>query len=175
MAWDKEARRVYQRQWEAANRERINAKQRERYANDERRRHRVRPASYREKRNAQQRSRYAERREELLAYQKEYRDKNLEAVRARRRAWVKANRGHASALWAKWNAAKFNACPRWVDWEALKAIYREASRLTRETGIQHDVDHIVPLQSDVVCGLHVPWNMQVLTHAENASKGNRVA
>jgi hypothetical protein len=86
---------------------------------------------------------------------------------------MKANRGYARALCAKWNASLLMACPSWVDWKALQAIYREAVRITLQTGIQHDVDHIVPLQSKTVCGLHVPWNMQILTHSENARKGNR--
>jgi len=56
----------------------------------------------------------------------------------------------------------------WID-----SIYNEARALTKQTGIQYSVDHIVPLRGDDVCGLHVPWNLQIMTKSENCSKGNR--
>lgn len=52
-------------------------------------------------------------------------------------------------------------------------MYAKAEILTRITGIKHEVDHIVPILSGVVCGLHWHGNMRVVTKAENASKGNR--
>ncbi|WP_290646590.1 hypothetical protein, partial [Aquabacterium sp.] len=72
-------------------------------------------------------------------------------------------------------ARKRNAMPAWADLEKIAAFYAEARRLTLETGIQHEVDHIYPLNSPTICGLHVHQNMQILTRSENASKGNRYA
>ena len=77
-------------------------------------------------------------------------------------------------------ALKLKATPHWLtpaQCEATRSTYEEAARLTRETGVPHHVDHIVPLQGRCprtkrrnVCGLHVPWNLQVLTRPENTAK-----
>ncbi|SEB24760.1 hypothetical protein SAMN05192564_11511 [Paraburkholderia sartisoli] len=55
--------------------------------------------------------------------------------------------------------------------EAIRAMYREAARLTRETGEMHVVEHIVPLAGKLVCGLHWHMNMQVMHWKPNATKG----
>lgn len=64
------------------------------------------------------------------------------------------------------------AKPKWRDVRAIKAIYDEAKRLTKETGITHHVDHYYPLQGIVSCGLHVHNNLRVITASENCSKSN---
>lgn len=69
-------------------------------------------------------------------------------------------------------AAKLQRTPSWSDRAQISAIYQEARRLTRETGIPHHVDHKVPLQGRLVCGLHVHQNLQILTGSENSKKRN---
>lgn len=64
------------------------------------------------------------------------------------------------------------AQPEWVLACEVMAAYKEASRLTKLTGVVYSVDHIVPLQNPIVCGLHVPWNLVVITLAENVRKSN---
>lgn len=89
-----------------------------------------------------------------------------EAVSEDRNARARRKRTSALAL----------ATPAWLSKSQLAeiaAFYDEARRLTVATGERHEVDHVVPLHSPVVSGLHVPWNMRVISKEENNRKGNR--
>ena len=68
------------------------------------------------------------------------------------------------------------ACPNSLsseDFEQIKQIYLECKIITEQTGVEHHVDHIVPLRGKDVCGLHVPWNLQIITAEENLRKSNK--
>lgn len=65
------------------------------------------------------------------------------------------------------------ASPEWVDRGALRELCARADLLERETGCPHVCDHVVPLNHPDVCGLNVPWNVEVVPHAVNAYKSNR--
>lgn len=107
---------------------------------------------------------------------KTYRENNREKVRAATRKSTKSNPGKVRARTAKRRAQKLQATPKWLSKEHILDIqkfYKEADRLTKETDILYEVDHIVPLQGKNVRGLHVPWNLQILTAFENRSKGNK--
>ena len=69
------------------------------------------------------------------------------------------------------------ATPKWLTAEhklEIRMKYRLAIELSRRLGTPHAVDHIVPLQGEEVCGLHVPWNMEVITQEENLKKSNKL-
>jgi 5-methylcytosine-specific restriction endonuclease McrA len=46
--------------------------------------------------------------------------------------------------------------------------------MSRATGVRYAVDHVIPLQGEEVCGLHVPWNMEVITQDDNLKKSNKL-
>jgi hypothetical protein len=98
---------------------------------------------------------------------------NKERDRLNQRAWDRRNHAKVNTKTARRKAKKIQATPFWADLEAISSFYAEADRLTRETGIPHHVDHIVPLRHHLVTGLHVPANLRVITAAENLAKGNR--
>lgn len=72
------------------------------------------------------------------------------------------------------NVAKLQATPAWADHDKIAAMYDEARRLTRETGVEHNVDHVVPLRGRLVCGLHVENNLRVITAQVNKLKANKL-
>lgn len=105
--------------------------------------------------------------------QRRYFERNGDAVRERDRVRYAEDPAKMKAAVAAREAAKLRATPAWADMHKIRAVYEEADKLTSETGIQHHVDHIVPLRSDLVCGLHVHWNLRAIPASDNCSKGNR--
>lgn len=65
----------------------------------------------------------------------------------------------------KRHSAKLRRTPKWSDLEAIQRVYEQCP-----AGCQ--VDHIIPLQGELVSGLHVPANLQYLTKSENVKKNN---
>ena len=78
-------------------------------------------------------------------------------------------KGHLRAKGVK------QAKPKWLTEEHeffIEEIYSLRDLRTELTGVVHHVDHIIPLKGKDVCGLHVPWNLQVITAKDNLSKSN---
>lgn len=139
----------YAKKYYHKNKERIRENQ-AKYVNDNR-----------EKLHESNRRRYHENKEKYTATNKEWRGNNTDKI---------------NASSAKRHAQKLKAMPSWLsdqDKESIKSIYSLCRKLTQDTGVDHHVDHIVPLRGDNVCGLHVHWNLQVVTAEENISKGNK--
>jgi hypothetical protein len=97
-----------------------------------------------------------------------------ESIRRSARAWGQRNPHKKNAETAKRRARKKQAMPKTADSSAMAAIYRECKVISQRTGIPHEVDHIIPLQGRDVCGLHVPWNLQILPAIENRRKAARM-
>lgn len=93
-----------------------------------------------------------------------------------REAWeAKLRTIRLLAIDAAKKAARRVAMPAWLDLEQrrqVRAFYEQSARISAETGIPHNVDHIVPINGETVCGLHVPWNLRVIPAAENVIKSN---
>ena len=120
---------------------------------------------------------YAANKPKLILQHQQWTADNKEHVKVVMRSWRVANPGKCSALSAKRRAALSQAVPPWITKKQLKqieAIYIEAKRIHRQDGIPQEVDHIYPLRGKAVCGLHVPWNLRILTAVENNKKGNKL-
>ena len=120
-----------------------------------------------------------ENREKVLVHKKEWRAKNLDRARAvnkkNYKKWYVKNGHKINAKYAKRRSDKMSATPPWFDKNMkykVDELYNLARGLQKYTGKDHHVDHIHPLVGENFCGLHVPWNLQVLSAAENTRKSN---
>jgi len=87
--------------------------------------------------------------------------------------WISQNPDKVYAYNSNRRALKISATPGWYQEDKVEEIFATCIRISSESGIKHNVDHIVPLNSSYVCGLHWHGNMQILTQTENFSKHNR--
>lgn len=119
----------------------------------------------------------AKRPEYTKNYQRAYYESNKEKIKAnvreRERKLGEALKPINAEKAMRRLARKRQATPAWACQEAINAFYAQAAELTKSTGVQHHVDHVVPLQSRLVCGLHVEFNLAVLPRFDNQSKSNR--
>lgn len=112
-------------------------------------------------------------REKILEYRQKYRKENIEKIKE----WEINNKHIIAKNAANRRARKLKATPNWLTEDEkmeILGLYFLCKIITEDTGIQHNVDHIVPLKGKTVCGLHVPWNLQIISAEENFRKSNRL-
>jgi hypothetical protein len=135
-------------------------------------------AEYRKAREEQIKAQSAAYREATKEHRREYnaryRTENSERVQAYNRSWAKNNPEKANNITATRRSQKMKATPTWADGFAIVEAYRLAELRKKVCGGRWHVDHIVPLKSKLVCGLHCEFNLQVIPGRENQVKSNRV-
>lgn len=121
--------------------------------------------------------RYKRKRTEILAQTSGYAKANKHIRKAIRARFAKRHPEKEAANAAKRRAEKKQRTPKWLtktNYQQIDIFYAAAAALTKEFGISMEVDHIIPLNGKNVSGLHVPWNLQVITEKENSRKGNKL-
>jgi len=122
---------------------------------------------------------YRENNKELISEkQAKYRVDNKEKLAQYYKDYRKANKGKMNANNANRHASKLRAIPIWLtpaEFEQIQEFYICAQMFKLYTGQEYHVDHIVPLRGKNVCGLHVPWNLQVIPAVENFKKSNKLS
>lgn len=112
---------------------------------------------------------------EIIEYNRKnvsrWQKKNPQKVKTRNKRWSNKNR-HTLAAIAANTRCKMAAIGNFR--EEIKNIYILANKMKLETGINYEVDHIVPLKGKTVCGLHLPWNLQIITKSENCKKSRKI-
>jgi hypothetical protein len=105
---------------------------------------------------------------------RQHRENNRDKYRAWDHQWRHANPATRRAAKAAYRAKKkqrtLQLSPQ--HHKMLKDYYRRARELTAKTGVLYHCDHIVPLSGENVCGLHVPWNLQIIPAKLNMKKSN---
>jgi hypothetical protein len=109
-----------------------------------------------------------------------------ECARERDIAWYHANpskmreirqvsQPSRTAMQGKRRAAKMLRTPVWADLKRIGVVYAVKDQMQRELGIELTVDHDIPLQGELVSGLHVHNNLRILPNSANCSKSNKFA
>lgn len=117
--------------------------------------------------------RYEENTEREKERVREYRRNNLEKAKAATRRWTENNMAKVLQLNAASRARQIGATPAWANKFFMEEAYDLAKRRSTMFRFKWHVDHIVPLKSKIVCGLHVENNLRVIPGVQNISKNNR--
>lgn len=122
---------------------------------------------------------YSNNKEKVMGRVIEWVERNRERHNKKCSRWVKRNRGKVNARTARRYASKTQATPKWVSQNPemlwmINEVYDLAKLRTDTTGKKWEVDHIIPIRGKDVCGLHTPFNLQVVLQSENRKKSNKL-
>jgi 5-methylcytosine-specific restriction endonuclease McrA len=87
--------------------------------------------------------------------------------------WKQANPARVALMQDRRGALLARATPTWAEAELIKQVYRKRDELSKVWNIDLTVDHIIPIQSDTVCGLHCWANLQLIERSDNGRKHNK--
>ena len=107
----------------------------------------------------------------------EKRKERRDSINAKQRKYYQNNKQYYITKAYLRNKQVARAKPAWLTEEhefMLEEIYELRDLRSKLTGVVHHVDHIVPLRGQNCCGLHVPWNLQVISAVDNLSKSNSI-
>lgn len=158
------------------NREKVLQRSRDRYAADPEAKlaqGRAWYATNREDKNAKNLANYYAKPEERKASRKVWLDANREEVRRKAREYAKANPEVLNRNTRARVARKLQATPAWANKFFIDEAYALAKLREKVCGGKWHVDHIVPLRSKLVCGLHTEHNLQVIPAMDNWQKNNK--
>ena len=122
-------------------------------------------ASNRERIRAKQAEYRARNRERCLAYSRAQYASNLVKRRQQARDYQKLHPQAIQANNAARRARRSNAQPPWVELLTIRQIYTDCPN-------GYHIDHTIPLKHKLVCGLHVPANLEAIPAARNLAKHN---
>jgi hypothetical protein len=110
---------------------------------------------------------------------KKYRTRNKESLQKRNKLWRQSNLGKLNAITARRRACKLKATPKWANLEIIKEIYIDCEHINILNRLMGGidvmvVDHIIPLQGNEVCGLHIETNLRIIPAPENNTKHNKL-
>jgi len=165
--------------WRSKNRDRINSYSRAWYEKNklvilESRKAKYDPvkSSLRTKKDYQKNSK------KRIMQGKQWRAANAEKCKELKRSWIERNKDYYLARSAEYESIKrasfTSATPSWANKFFIREIYHLCGLRTKLTGVKHHVDHIIPIQSKLVCGLHVENNLRVIPARINIIKSNHL-
>lgn len=109
---------------------------------------------------------YINNKEKVNLRNREYNIANNDAAREQKREYYQGHKAESKARNIQRTLSIKSATPSWANMSKMNKIYGSRN-------YDEHVDHIIPIQGELVCGLHCEHNLQYLSISENISKSNK--